>query len=116
MGDIVGGSAEAERQSGILEFKQRSVHVQTMINNDREMFNNFARRMSQTIDAIAEDLNNNAKLNTGFRAKTAEDQMAALKAEIASLVPRVDAGGRKARSALIRLISLATEPNAKSAM
>merc|ERR1711972_210209 len=42
------------------------------------------------------------------------DQMTALKQDIASLIPRVDAGGRKARAALIRLISLsAKQPSAK---
>merc|ERR1719215_220507 len=42
--------------------------------------------------------------------------MDAVKTAVGDLVPRVQAGGRKARTALIRLISLATEPNAKTIM
>ena len=49
-------------------------------------------------------------------AKMRVDQMDALKSEIASLIPRVNAGGRKARDALVRLIDLSSQPNAKTVM
>merc|ERR550539_779326 len=44
------------------------------------------------------------------------DQMDVLKKDIGELVSRVNQGGRKARAALIRLISLAAQPNAKKIM
>ena len=43
-------------------------------------------------------------------------RMDSLRAEIAELVPRVEAGGRKARDALVRLIHDAPEPDAKELM
>merc|ERR1712050_414201 len=44
------------------------------------------------------------------------DQMGVLKTSINDLNSRLGAGGEKSRDALIRLISLATEPNAKAVM
>ena len=42
--------------------------------------------------------------------------MDALRAEIAALVSRVEAGGRKARDAVVRLIRETSEPDAKDLM
>ena len=42
--------------------------------------------------------------------------MDALKREISELTPRLEAGGRKARDALVRLLHEVSEPNAKTTM
>jgi len=43
-------------------------------------------------------------------------RMNALRKEISELVPRLEAGGRKARDALVRLVHEVSEPNAKTTM
>jgi hypothetical protein len=49
-------------------------------------------------------------------AKMQAEQMEALKQNVGELLPRVNAGGRKARAALIRLLRLGSEPNANTIM
>merc|ERR1719174_1559487 len=46
-------------------------------------------------------------------AKMQVDQIDALKKEVMSLVPKIDANGDKAKKALVRLLELGMEPNGR---
>lgn len=65
------------------------------------------RFLSQSVRRAADSL---------LDAKMTTEQIDSLKKAVGELVPRIHSGGEKAKNALARLISLATQPNAKTVM
>lgn len=143
--DTTGGGPALRDIAELHGFKQRAAHVMESSTADSESLADFASRANDDLDALMEilgpkpdslaakqrgvGLRGRGKRLAAARAEPAEeigeqlidaklrvDQMDALKSEITSLIPRVNAGGRKARDALVRLIDLSSQPNAKTVM
>lgn len=73
----------------------------------------MARRFQRIVDLSKMDEGVATPLLT---AEIQAEQTGYLRRTVADLVSRVDVGGRSARKALVRLIALAFEPNAKTVM
>lgn len=135
--DVTGGGPHVNRLAELHGFKNRASHVLERVSETSHKLAEFASRATQNLDDLVEILGpprthfltarasgQGAGLpisDTGdtdllLDAQVQAEHMEKLKSDIRQLLPRLEAGGLKARDAMVRLISIVAQPTAKTTM